>query len=60
MLATVPALFFSFGASPVDFASLFAVALFWGLGDAVFNTQISALLGICYPEDPVSVMNLQV
>lgn len=45
----------SFGLSKTDFASLGAAALLWGLGDAVLNTQISALLGICFPENTVRV-----
>lgn len=45
----------SFGTSSTDFASLFTAAFLWGLGDAVFNTQISAILGICFPDDTVRV-----
>lgn len=33
------------------YLSLFGLAIIWGLGDAAFNTQISALLGILYPND---------
>ncbi|GAQ79101.1 unc-93 homolog A [Klebsormidium nitens] len=44
----------SFGSSSTDYASLFTAAFLWGLGDAVFNTQISAILGICFPDDTAS------
>lgn len=33
------------------YLSLFGQALLWGLGDAAFNTQISALMGILFLDD---------
>ncbi|KAL3702173.1 hypothetical protein R1sor_020195 [Riccia sorocarpa] len=30
---------------------IFGAAIVWGIGDATFNTQISAVLGILYPND---------
>lgn len=33
------------------YLSIFGQAIMWGLGDASFNTQISALLGTVYPND---------
>jgi hypothetical protein len=36
-----------------DYMLLAGLAIAWGVGDATFNTQISALLGILYPHDTV-------
>ncbi|XP_024382597.1 UNC93-like protein 3 [Physcomitrium patens] len=40
-----------FGGGGIDLLLLSGLAIAWGVGDATFNTQISALLGIFYPDD---------
>ena len=42
-----------YGGGRLDFLLLCGLAIAWGIGDATFNTQISALLGIFYPDDTV-------
>ncbi|BBM98531.1 MFS transporter, NAG-T family, sugar:H+ symporter [Marchantia polymorpha subsp. ruderalis] len=34
-----------------SYFTVFGAAVIWGVGDATFNTQISAVLGIFYPND---------
>ena len=46
-------LLWSYGEGWIDYLLLGGLAVAWGIGDAAFNTQISALLGIFYPEDTV-------
>eukprot|EP01018_Ginkgo_biloba_P021444 Gb_01200 [translate_table: standard] len=41
----------SFGTGGADMANLLGMAGMWGLGDGVFNTQTSALLGMLFPHD---------
>ncbi|KAG0632200.1 hypothetical protein M758_1G311200 [Ceratodon purpureus] len=40
-----------YGGGWLDSFLLSGLAIAWGVGDATFNTQISALLGIFYPDD---------
>jgi MFS family permease len=40
-----------YGGGAFDYLLLSGLAIAWGIGDATFNTQISALLGIFYPDD---------
>lgn len=42
-----------YGEGWTDYFLLGGLAIAWGVGDATFNTQISALLGILYPHDTV-------
>jgi hypothetical protein len=46
-------LLWRYGEGWIDYLLLGGLAVAWGIGDAAFNTQISALLGIFYPEDTV-------
>lgn len=46
-------LLWRYGKGWTDYLLLGGLAVAWGIGDAAFNTQISALLGIFYPEDTV-------
>jgi hypothetical protein len=41
-----------------DCALLVGLSIAWGVGDATFQTQIGALLGILYPHDTVSTPSL--
>lgn len=41
----------SYGSDLSGYLNLFGLAIIWGLGDAAFNTQISALLGILFPDN---------
>lgn len=41
----------SFGSGAIDLINLLGMAVFWGLGNGVFNTQINALLGLFFPHD---------
>ena len=36
-----------------DYVALFGLAIVWGLGDAIFHTQISVLLGTLFPTEMV-------